>query len=114
MSHNKEKILKMLMEKELTVKEIAQDLNLKENAVNVYISRLKKERLIERIGKKNRYNIYATIKKEQNKESYSLDTKILKKLIKPFVEHGIEIDLETNEINRIKELCSYAKLFNAL
>lgn len=63
---NKEKILEMLKGNELTVREIAQDLNLKENAVNVYISRLRKKELIEKIGKKNRYIIYKAIEKESN------------------------------------------------
>ncbi len=61
---NKEKILRMLNGNKLTVKEIAQELDLKENAINVYICRLRKDNLIKKVGKDNRYNIYTTIKKE--------------------------------------------------
>lgn len=101
---NKEKILEMLKGNEFTVKKIAEDLDLKEKAVHVYICRLRKDNLIEKVGKINRYNVYTSIKTEQNIDSHSLDTKILKKLIKPFVEYGIKTDLEVNEINRVKEL----------
>lgn len=34
----------------------------------------------------------------------TIDTSILKKMIKPFSEYGIELDLKDIEINRIKEL----------
>lgn len=39
-------------------------------------------------------------------ESNTLDTTILKKLIQPFIEHDIEINLQEYEINRIKQLWS--------
>lgn len=58
---NKERILEMLRDKELTVKDIAQELDLKENAVNVYICRLRNEKKIKKIGKIERYNVYTSI-----------------------------------------------------
>lgn len=105
---NKEKILKMLSEKELTVKEIAEDLDLKENAVNVYICRLRNDNLIKKVGNKNRYNIYTSIKTEQKQ----VDNELVDKLVLLMVEaeinsemYGIdikEIEIESN-IKRLKE-----------
>lgn len=34
----------------------------------------------------------------------SIDTQILKKMLKPFIEKGITLDLEEKEITRIKQL----------
>lgn len=59
---NKYKILELLKQNELTVKEIADKTDFNENEVRVYIHRLLKDNLIEEIGKKNRYCIYAAIK----------------------------------------------------
>ena len=101
---NKEKILEMLKDNELTVKEIAKELDLKEKAVHVYICRLRKDKLIEKVGKKNRYNIYTAIQKEKNIESL-LDTKILEKMIPKFIEYGISLETTTDiEDKRIMEL----------
>lgn len=61
---NKEKILEMLKENELTVKDISQKLEISENAVNVYIVRLRKENRLKKIGKKERYNIYIAIEND--------------------------------------------------
>ncbi len=107
---NKEKILEMLMEKELTVKEIAEKLEISENAVNVYICRLRNDNLIKKVGIKNRYNIYASISKEIIKETH-LDTQILKKLLVKFVD--LEVKLENtnnNEDKRIMELIKECQL----
>jgi len=41
--------------------------------------------------------------------SISIDTEILKKMIIPFTNAGIKVDLETNEIERIKELFGEVK-----
>ena len=103
---NKEKILEMLKDNELTVKEIAETLNLKENAVNVYICRLKDDNLIEKNGKKNRYNIYTAIKKEQ----IQVDNELVDKLVLLMVKAGInsekyEINITESEIEpNIKRL----------
>jgi len=76
---NKYKILELLKEQELTVKEIADKTEFNENEIRTYIHRLLKDNLIKEIGKKNRYYIYTTIKKESNgnlrtllKDLYSL------------------------------------------
>ena len=106
---NKYKILEMLKENELTVKEIADKMEFNENETRVYIHRLLKDNLIKEIGKKNRYIIYTIIEKDNKKESHSLDTQILKKMIKPFAENDIELNLEVIEINRIKKLYEMIK-----
>ena len=100
---NKDKILGKLKENELTVKELADNSDFNENEVRTYIHRLIDDKLVENIGKKNRWVIYKAISKEFTKES-RLDTQILKKMIKPFAKYNIELDLENIEINRIKEL----------
>jgi len=69
---NKYKILEILKQKESTVKEIADKTKFNENEVRVYIHRLLKDNLIKEIGKKNRYCIYAAIKKDSNGESIKL------------------------------------------
>ncbi|MFW9971079.1 MAG: DUF1778 domain-containing protein [Candidatus Odinarchaeota archaeon] len=40
----------------------------------------------------------------ENVLTNGLDTQILKKLLKPFAENGISVDLEDAEIKRIQEL----------
>lgn len=90
----------MLKKKELTIKEIADNTEFNENQTRVYIHRLLNDNLIKEIGKKNRYIIYAAVEKEDN----ILDTQILKKMILPFIKNNIELDLENNEIERIKNL----------
>ena len=103
---NKEKILEILKGNRLTVKDIAQKLNLKENAVNVYICRLRKDKLIKKISKDSRYNIYTSIEKEQ----IQLDNELVDKLVLLMIEAKINsemygIDIKENEIeSNIKRL----------
>jgi len=79
---------------------------LKENAINVYICRLKDDNLIEKIGNKNRYNIYQAIKKEQ----IQVDNELVDKLILLMVRARINsekygIDIKESEIeSNIKRL----------
>lgn len=63
---NKYKILKLVKEQELTVREIADKTEFNENEVRVYIHRLLKDNLIKEIGKKNRYCIYTAIEKKSS------------------------------------------------
>ncbi len=100
----KYKVLELLKEKELTVKEITDKTEFNENEVRVYIHRLLKDNLIKEIGKKNRYCIYSAIEKELT----SLDTQILIKMIPEFIKNQIELDLSENEIERVRKL--YAKI----
>ena len=69
---NKYKILELLKQNELTIKEIADKSEFSENEVRVYIHRLKDDGLIREIGKKNRYIIYTVIEKESNESSFKL------------------------------------------
>lgn len=87
----KEKVLDLLKEAKegITVKDIAKELNIRENAVNMYITRLKNEKKITKkniIGKKNRYIIYSikenNINLEKLKESYIQLNNLFKELIK--------------------------------
>lgn len=66
---NKYKILELLKERELTVKEIAESLGFNENEARVYIHRLLEDSLVKGIGKKGRYIIYAATAKENNLEN---------------------------------------------
>lgn len=97
---NKYKILELLKQNELTIKEISDKSEFNENEVRVYIHRLKEDGLIREIGKKNRYIIYVAIEKEET----NFDAEILKKMIPEFIKKGIEIDLDNNEIERVREL----------
>ena len=65
---NKYKILELLKERELTVKEIAESLGFNENEARVYIHRLLEDSLVKGIGKKGRYIIYAVTAKKNNLE----------------------------------------------
>lgn len=75
---NKDKIFNLLQEKELTNKEIAKELDLSINEVRVYVNRLKKEKKVKSIGKKERYKIYKTINKtiENNMKNRLLHDRI--------------------------------------
>ena len=74
--------------------------NISENSVRVNINRLKNKDLIEKCGIDNRYKIY----KLKIESTNNLDSKILKKMIPEFIKHQIEIELNENEIRRVKEL----------
>ena len=103
----KEQILKILNGNKLTVKELAEKLNISESDIRVYIKRIKDNNMNELkvVGTEDKYKVYTLNKKESDNGIINrLDTQILKRLIKPFTDYGIKVDLETNEINRIKEL----------
>ncbi|MBD3216207.1 MAG: hypothetical protein GF311_26575 [Candidatus Lokiarchaeota archaeon] len=117
----KDQVYQLLLDKDLTSKEISQELQrtnetFTENETKVYIYRLKNEGLVKSVGKKTfendqkerakPYTMYRGIPMVQGKKDASLDTTILKKMIPKFVETGIKIELTTNEINRIKQLAS--------
>jgi predicted ArsR family transcriptional regulator len=55
---NKEKILELLKEKDLTIEDMAKALKLTENEIRVYINRLKAKDKVKSIGKRGRYKIY--------------------------------------------------------
>jgi len=102
---NKYKILEMLKQNELTVKEIANKTEFNENEVRVYIHRLLKDNLIKEIGKKNKYFIYIAIEKESN-DAFKIS---LRKLYN-FMSNEVKCELkEINEsdisfLTKIKEL----------
>ena len=97
----KERILEILDGKELTVKDIAMELGISENAVNVYIYRLRDK--IDLIDKKGRCNVYTA--KKQQKITNGIDTEIIKKMIPEFVKAGINLKTTTEiEDKRIMEL----------
>jgi predicted ArsR family transcriptional regulator len=56
---NKEKILELLKEKDLTIEDMAKTLKLTENEIRVYINRLKVKNKVKSIGKRGRYKIYS-------------------------------------------------------
>lgn len=96
---NKYKILELLKEQELTVKEIADKKEFNENEARVYIHRLLKDNLIKEIGKKNRYYIYTTIEKDSNGESI----KLLKELY-DFMSNEVKCELKNINESDIKFL----------
>ena len=101
----KERILEILDGKELTVRDIAVELGITENAVNVYICRLRDK--IELIDKKGRYIVY-TAKKQQKTTNNELIDKLVLLMIEAKInseKYGInitesEIDLS---IKRLQE-----------
>ena len=97
----KEKIYELLENDILTVQEIANKLLFNENETRVYINRLMHEGRIIKKGRKGYYILYTT---KDNENINALDTKILKKMIKPFAEEGIKINLKQKEIDRINKL----------
>lgn len=109
MSHelgNKEKIYQLLQKEPLTSIEIANKLETNENPkkniqfIRIYLQRLIKANLIKSKEKKGRYQVYTAIEKGET----NFDAEILKKMIPEFIKKGIEIDLDNNEIERVREL----------
>jgi len=104
---NKYKILELLKQNELTIKEISDKSEFNENEIRVYIHRLKDDGLIREIGKKNRYIIYAAIEKE-NIENHDLIDKLVLLMVKAGInskDYGIDIkesEIQFN-INRLME-----------
>lgn len=96
---NKDKILAKLKGNELTVKELVEKTDFNENEVRTYIHRLIDNKLVEKIGKKNRWVIYTAISKEQ----IPIDSVLVDKLVLLMVKAGInsenyEIDIKESEI----------------
>ena len=110
---NKYKILELLKQNELTIKEISDKSEFNENEVRVYVHRLKEDGLIREIGKKNRYIIYAAIEKENNDSHYY---GLIDKLVLLMVKAGINskdygIDIKESEIQfNIKRLMESGKI----
>lgn len=103
---NKERIYQLLQKEPLTSIEIANKLTINEDSnkniqfIRTYIQRLMKANLIKSKEKKGRYQVYTAIEKGET----NIDVEILKKMIPEFIKKGIEIDLDNNEIKRVKEL----------
>ena len=77
---NKYKILEILKNNELTIKEIAKKTEFNENESRTYVHRLVKDGLVKKIGKKERYVIYTALKEEQHIFEKLDDLKFLKGL----------------------------------
>lgn len=103
-----ERIIEVLeTESKLTIKEIFERLNEpndKLEYVRICIYRLLKSKSpkIVKDGKKGKEYLYSL---RENAE-ITLDTKIIKKMIPPFIENEIEIDIEQKEVNRLEQLVS--------
>lgn len=100
---NKYKILELLKQEELTIKEIATKTKFSENEVRTYIHRLLEDSLIKEIGKKNRWCIYAAIEKKSSnltillKDLHSIMNKRMN-----FIKKPTEAEIKTIKI--IEEL----------
>lgn len=95
-------ILKSLEGNDLTIKQLSQDIGKDEAIIRTNVCRLQKKGLIEKTGKCiNRYRVF-TLKEKKNNDG--IDTKIVRKMINPFIENSLEIKLTEKEIERIKEL----------
>ena len=71
---NKQKILELVKQGDLTIEKIASELKITENETRTYINRLKSDALVKEIGKEGRYKIYTAIIKEQKPENDELKT----------------------------------------
>lgn len=101
---NKEKILEMLKESKLTVKEIAEKTEFNENEVRTYIHRLIKDNLVETVAKDSRWVIYKAIQKENKLETLKkgiLEFNKLMSITKPKIPSNID----KNNIKEAIELC---------
>lgn len=107
---NKYKILELLKQNELTVKEIADTTEFNENEVRVYIHRLLKDNLIKEIGKKNRYYIYSVIEKEPNKVNKDLINYL--KFYNDFFKDNIEYLMKNPKI--VKFIEKNENIFNKI
>lgn len=98
---NKYKILELLKVDKLTVKEIVDKTEFKENDVRTYIHRLLKDNLIKQIGKKDRYCLYEAVENdsiELLKQLYNFMSNEKKCVLNEVDESDLDL------MNRIKEV----------
>lgn len=102
----KEQILKILNGNKLTVKELAEKLNISESDIRVYIKRIKDDNnmnKLEVVGTEDKYKVYTLNKREQ--ESNGLYKSILRKILPQFVELEVYLeDTTEQEDKKIEEL----------
>jgi len=109
---NKDKILEKLKGNELTVKELADNSDFNENEIRTYIHRLIDNKLVEKIGKKNRWVIYKAISKEsindldKFRNGFNQYHILFKKLTKTdvTVENLKDLAKDTLDFNLLKQL----------
>ena len=97
-------LLELLKDEPLTTKQMEEKLNIPVEHIWVYLSQFQKESKVEKVGKSGKFNLYKQVETSLS----SLDTQILMKMIPSFIKKGIEIELDNEEIDRVKEL--YAKI----
>jgi len=101
----KEQILKILNGNKLTVKKLAEKLNISESDIRVYIKRIKDNNIneLEVVGTEDKYKVYTLNKREQ--ESNDLYKSILRKILPQFVELEVYLeDTTEQEDKKIEEL----------
>jgi len=101
---NKEKIFNLLQNKDMTTKEISQEINISENEARVYINRLKEKGRIKAVGKKERYKLYRIIEPIENQDKLKIYEEIIKKLVLSMKKYKPDIKFSEEEFKSIKEL----------
>ena len=103
----KEQILKILNGNKLTVKELAEKLNISESDIRVYIKRIKDNNMNELkvVGTDNKYKIYTLNKKEQE-----INPKLLQKLYS-FLSNKCKIkrEVDNSDIKMLEEVKEFVK-----
>lgn len=88
-------IVELLTQQELNSLELAAQLHINPHNCSSYLNKLMNDNKIKRITNVAPYKYRAV---------EPVDISILKKMIPEFIKHGIEIDLNKNEIERVREL----------
>ena len=94
----KQQIYELLLEEDLTVKQVSERLGFKEDLTRTSIHRLQKEDKIISIGKNGNSNIFKA------KLQDSLEIQIIKKFIPIFLDNGIDIEFTDLEFSKVKEI----------
>lgn len=102
--NKRQTILDLLRHDDLTVEEIEQKTAYDRNLIWVYLSQYKREGKVVTTGeKRNNFSVYTLTDRKLQRD---MDTKILKKLIIPFAQAGIKVNLTESEQKRIQQLFS--------
>lgn len=97
----KEQILKILNGNKLTVKELAEKLNISESDIRVYIKRIKDNNMNELkvVGTEDKYKVYTLNKKEQEN-----DLEFLKELFENGKVKVIRPKMTIEDLNHLEAL----------
>lgn len=107
----REKIIEFLEQNDFqSIKQISKGIGIQENTIRTKIFDKKygliTKGIVVKVAHKERKGFFSLRKNvvEPNNLENPLDKIIIKKMLKPFAENQIKVNLESKEVNRVKEL----------